>query len=201
MHSFVPSFIHGCSYWTRGPRSDSFTFRILNLWLHHPLADVVSFGGNTAWSMAAFWFFYLFSSFALTCLSVVFTYTALLICLSHMHGQQAPALCELFGQPCPALPEQVALFSSSLLDRPQWPSLQILHYFKFSICCFCDVTENSHAVTLLQAWISLVIVKVFTFTFWDRAHPVHSLSCPPTHDPPAVDSPGLGLQVYHTQLL
>lgn len=127
MHSFIPSFIHGCSYWTHGPRSDSFTFRVLNLWLHHPLADVVSFGGNTAWSMAAFWFFYLFSSFALTCLSVVFTYTALLICLSHMHGQQAPALCELFGRP-------VLLFLSRWLRFPPhfWTDLSD-HLFRYCI--------------------------------------------------------------------
>lgn len=107
---------------------------------------------------------------------------------------------------CSARP--VLLFLSRWLRFPHfWTDLSdhlfrycIILSAKFSICCFCDVTENSHAVTLLQAWISLVIVKVFTFTFWDRAHPVHSLSCPPTHDPPAVDSPGLGLQVYHTQL-
>lgn len=79
IHTYIYSFIHECSYWTYGPRSASFTFRALNLWLYHSLANVVSSGGNTAWSMATFSLFYLFFSFTLRCLCVVFIYCSYFI--------------------------------------------------------------------------------------------------------------------------
>lgn len=107
IHSYIYSFIHECSYWTYGPRSASFTFRALNLWLYHPLANVVSSGGNTSWSMATFSFFYLFFSFTLMCLCVVFIYCSYFLL---MRTQQAPFLGELCCLPCPALPERVAIF-------------------------------------------------------------------------------------------
>jgi hypothetical protein len=52
-------------YLFKPPQSASFTFSALNLWLHHPLAHVVSFGGSTVWLMVAFLIFYLFYSFTL----------------------------------------------------------------------------------------------------------------------------------------
>lgn len=100
IHSYKYSFIHECSYWTYGPSSASFTFRALNLWLQHPLANVVSSGGNTAWSMATFSFFYLFFSFTLMCLCVVFIYC---YCYFTAHAHAASSLsgwAELPTLPC-----------------------------------------------------------------------------------------------------
>ena len=113
IHSYIYSFIHDCSYWTYGPRSASFTFRALNLWLYHPLANVVSSGGNTAWSMATFSLFYLFFSFTLMCLRVVFIYRSYFIAHAHTASSLSgwavlPALLFLSGWPFFSLSDQLS---------------------------------------------------------------------------------------------
>lgn len=137
IHSYIYSFIHECSYWTYGPRSASFTFRALNLWLHHPLANVVSSGGNTAWSMDTFSFF----------LFVLQLYTYVSLCGFHLLLFLFYCSCAHSKLPfwvscaaCPAL-----LF----LSRWPWPFFSLLDQLSHHLFRHCTLLPSSPYFSLL----------------------------------------------------